>query len=54
MTIEKIIDLISNLAIPEYPQTKSPEEEIERRGYQKARFEYAEAKLRLLKELKLD
>lgn len=51
MTKEKIKELITNITIPEFGQPQTPEEAIERRGYERARGMYAEAKLRAMKTL---
>lgn len=51
MTKEKLKDLIANITIPEFGQTRNPEEEIERRGYERARGMYAEAKLKVMRSL---
>lgn len=44
-------ELIINLTIPEFPQPQTPEEQIERRGYERARGMYAEAKLATIKSI---
>lgn len=42
-------EYIINITIPEFGQVATPEQEIERRGYERARGMYAEAKVKAIR-----
>lgn len=48
----EIMELIISLTIPDFRQPQTPEEEIERRGYERAKGMYAEEKIKLIKKIK--
>ena len=51
MKIEQIKDLIINMTIPEFGQPETPEDQLRRQGYERAKTLYAEEKIKLLKKI---